>query len=42
VLNLVGNDTDVDSATLSVVSLTAPLHGSAVVNADGSVTYTPA
>jgi VCBS repeat-containing protein len=42
VLNLVGNDTDVDSTALSVVSVTAPLHGSAVVNADGSVTYTPA
>jgi VCBS repeat-containing protein len=42
VLNLVANDTDVDSTTLSVVSLTAPLHGSAVVNVDGSVTYTPA
>jgi hypothetical protein len=41
VLNLVANDTDVDSTTLAVVSLTAPLHGSAVVNADGTVTYTP-
>jgi hypothetical protein len=29
-MNLLGNDTDVDSATLSVVALTAPLHGSAV------------
>jgi VCBS repeat-containing protein len=41
VLNLVANDTDVDSSTLSVVSLTAPLHGSAVLNADGTVSYTP-
>jgi len=41
VLNLLANDTDVDSTTLSVMSLTAPLHGSAVVNADGTVTYTP-
>jgi hypothetical protein len=37
----VANDTDVDSSTLSVVSLSAPLHGSAVLNADGTVTYTP-
>jgi VCBS repeat-containing protein len=41
VLNLVANDSDVDSSTLSVVSLSAPLHGSAVLNADGTVTYTP-
>jgi hypothetical protein len=41
VLHLVANDTDVDSSTLSVVSLSAPLHGSAVLNADGTVTYTP-
>ena len=41
VLNLTANDTDVDSSTLSVVSLTQPLHGAAVVNADGTVTYTP-
>jgi VCBS repeat-containing protein len=41
VLNLLANDTDVDSSTLSVVSLSAPLHGSAVLNADGTVTYTP-
>jgi VCBS repeat-containing protein len=41
VLNLVANDSDVDSSTLSIVSLSAPLHGSAVLNADGTVTYTP-
>jgi hypothetical protein len=41
VLDLLANDTDVDSSTLSVVSLSAPLHGSAVLNADGTVTYTP-
>jgi VCBS repeat-containing protein len=37
VLNLVANDSDVDSSTLSIVSLSAPLHGSAVLNADGTV-----
>jgi VCBS repeat-containing protein len=41
VLNLVANDSDIDSSTLSVVSLSAPLHGSTVLNADGTVSYTP-
>jgi hypothetical protein len=40
---LVGNDTDVDSSNaFRRFSVTAPVHGSAVVNADGTVTYTPA
>ena len=38
----VGNDTDPENAALSVAGITrAPNDGAAVVNADGSVTYTP-
>jgi hypothetical protein len=36
------NDSDVDGGTLSVTSVTQPAHGGAAINADGSVTYTPA
>src|SRR5262249_15391556 len=40
---LTANDTDVDpGAVLQVVGVTARSHGSAVLGADGSVTYTPA
>ena len=35
------NDTDVDSAALSVVIASQPANGIAVLNADGSVQYTP-
>ncbi|MEO8260530.1 MAG: N,N-dimethylformamidase beta subunit family domain-containing protein [Acidobacteriota bacterium] len=39
--SLAANDTDADgSGALTVVAVTAPAHGTAVVNADGSVTYT--
>src|SRR5262249_7300039 len=41
--SLVANDTDADPGdVLHVAAVTAPAHGSAVLNADGSVTYTPA
>ena len=36
------NDTDLDGDTLSVSAVTAPAHGTAAVNADGTITYTPA
>ena len=40
--SLTFNDTDADvNDTLSVIGVTAPSHGMAVLNADGSVTYTP-
>ncbi|MFA5911138.1 MAG: N,N-dimethylformamidase beta subunit family domain-containing protein [Vicinamibacterales bacterium] len=40
--SLTANDTDADAAdTLRVVAVTVPAHGTAVVNADGSVNYTP-
>lgn len=35
------NDSDPNDDTLTVTSATDPTHGSAVVNADGSITYTP-
>jgi VCBS repeat-containing protein len=38
---LLGNDTDIDSATLSIASVASGSGGSAVLNADGSVTFTP-
>ena len=41
--SLTFNDTDADANdTLRVVAVTPPAHGTAVLNADGSVTYTPA
>ena len=36
------NDTDVDGDTLSVASVAQPATGSAVINGDNSITYTPA
>jgi len=40
---VLANDTDANSGdTLTVGSVTTPAHGTAVINADGTVTYTPA
>jgi subtilisin family serine protease len=39
---VLANDTDVDGNTLSVDSVTVPAHGTAVKQANGTVTYTPA
>src|SRR6185295_3041847 len=41
--SLMFNDTDVDTpkAQLRIASVSAPAHGSAVLNPSGSVTYTP-
>lgn len=41
VITVLGNDTDIDSAALSVSSASDPPHGTVVVNADGTITYTP-
>ena len=38
---LLGNDTDVDGNTLSIASVTSGAGGSAVLNGDGTVTFTP-
>src|SRR3712207_9026096 len=40
--SVLGNDTDADGDTLSVTSVSAPTSGGVVVNANGTVTYTPA
>ena len=38
---ILANDSDVDVDSLSVTLVTGPSHGSLVLNADGSFTYTP-
>jgi hypothetical protein len=40
-INVLANDTDPDGDTLTVSSVTLPSNGSAVLNADTTVTYTP-
>jgi VCBS repeat-containing protein len=39
---VLGNDTDVDSATLTAVKVSEPAHGTLTLSANGSFTYTPA
>ena len=39
---VLANDTDLDGDTLTVSGVSAPAHGNATANADGTVTYTPA
>ena len=41
VIDVLGNDTDADGDTLTVQSVTQPGNGSAAINANGTVTYTP-
>ena len=38
---LVGNDTDADGSTLTIASVTSGAGGTAVLNGDGTVTFTP-
>jgi VCBS repeat-containing protein len=38
---LLGNDTDIEGAALTIASVTSATGGSAVLNANGSVTFTP-
>jgi hypothetical protein len=40
-VNVLGNDSDLDGNALSVTGATTPSHGTAVVNANGTITYTP-
>ena len=42
VIDVLGNDTDADGDSLTVDTLTQPTNGSVVVNADETVSYTPA
>src|SRR5262245_19308616 len=39
---VLANDTDPEGSALTVILVDPPAHGSALVNADGTVTYTPA
>jgi VCBS repeat-containing protein len=39
---VLANDTDADGDTVSVASVTTPAHGTAAIDAGGTVTYTPA
>ena len=39
---VLGNDSDIDSPTLSAVLVTSPSNGSLTLNSDGSFSYTPA
>jgi large repetitive protein len=40
-INVLGNDTDIDSATLSISGTPTALHGTVSVNADGTLKYSP-
>ena len=40
-VNILANDHDPENDTFSVVVMTAPSHGTAIMNADGTLTYTP-
>ncbi len=41
-INVLANDSDANGYTLTVQSVTTPSFGTAVINADNSITYTPA
>ncbi len=41
IIPVLDNDSDVDGDTIQLVAVTAPAHGVAVINPDGTITYTP-
>jgi hypothetical protein len=42
VIAVLANDVDVEGGTLAVTGVSTPAHGTATINGDGTVTYTPA
>jgi subtilisin family serine protease len=40
-ISVLANDTDIDSGSLTVAGVSDPPHGTAVANANGTITYTP-
>ena len=40
-INVLSNDSDADGDSLTVNGVTQPVHGTATINADGTLTYTP-
>jgi hypothetical protein len=40
-IDVLANDSDVDGDTLTVISTSKPAHGSATINSDNTITYTP-
>jgi len=40
-ISVLANDSDIEGTALAVASVSDPPHGTAVVNADGTITYTP-
>ena len=42
VIRVLDNDSDVDGDALTITSISAPAHGSATINPNGTITYTPA
>ncbi|MCB8978743.1 MAG: tandem-95 repeat protein [Ardenticatenaceae bacterium] len=42
VVNVLANDSDIDGDLLTVLSATQPVNGTVIVNADQTITYTPA
>ncbi|MEY4566892.1 MAG: hypothetical protein RLY14_1862, partial [Planctomycetota bacterium] len=42
VISVLSNDSDINGNPLTVTSVTSPTHGTATINADNTVTYTPA
>ena len=41
IVEVLANDTDADGDALTVDDMTSPSHGTVIVNADGTITYTP-
>ena len=40
-INVIGNDSDIDGDALNVTAVSGAVNGSAIINADNTITYTP-